>query len=124
MAPALAASGPARWPSPFPERGEFEKISIARGDGAASVPLWRLQVAGGAMPEKAKTSAVVGIAEGSSEVGAGRMGLEGADRCDRRKSSDRPDCFSSGESWARPPAAGREKPKSPAGPLIRMAEAR
>ena len=37
-------------------------------------------------------------------------GVGGGGPGDRRKSSDRPDCFSSGESRARSPAAGRGKP--------------
>ena len=46
-------------------------------------------------------------------------GIGGGGRGDRQKSSDRPDCFSSGELRARSPAAGREKPKPAGWPLSR-----
>ena len=71
------------------------------------------------MRKRRRRAPVVGFAVRSGEV-KGRTGaLEAAGPGDRRKSSDQPDCFSSGKSRARSPTAGHEKPKAAGWPLSR-----
>ena len=92
--------------------GEVGKISIGRGDGAGSVSLWRLHILQGADAEKAKTSAVVGIAEGvrRSEAPDGRIGGGGSGRPAEILGSAR--LFRIRRTAGQAAAVGREKPKA------------
>ena len=88
------------------------KVTALAPCALAAARLWAVDAG------KRRRSQVNGVAEGSGGVPAWWAGLRRRSG-NRQKSSDQPDCFSSGASRARPPAAGREKPKAAGWPFSR-----